>query len=166
MGAEVFYCIVGIVAGFIGNIVVAAAVGPTSSLFGGFGPVRFFSRWWPRRWRRGLDGAWGQVWYVDGTPRYEQQNISPLKLYVLWHFVAGEFIVAEDDGTESQYRLIALEKRGHITGRWFSAGDVGYFGAFQISRPANNGPAKGKWCGFSDREPVVRAGDCEWRKIK
>lgn len=165
MDKDLFYCVVGIVVGFLGNIIAGFVLGPTVGLLGGFHFVRFCSRFWPKRYWRDLDGVWTQKWSVD-SPEYERENKSALTFYVLWHYVAAEFVVANKKGIPRSYRFVAIERHHRITGRWFPAGPVGYYGAFQLVRHADLGPAKGKWCGFSSSEPIVRADDWEWTKLR
>lgn len=135
------------------------------SLFG----VRLFDRTLGRLHRDPVwSGHWRVTWYVTSST-FVQENSCEGRIYRCFDTVVTEGVGHTIDNESIRYGFIGkLSRDGTIlTGTWFDrrGARVGYHGSYQIRAPASGSVVKGKWIGFSDKKPIVRAGDITWERL-
>lgn len=154
---------VGGLIGFSTSLAASLFASPVATFLGGFHIVRILAT--VRKWfhKTDFDTSWVQVWHVKSS-NYPAENSSPLKLYKVWDRVAGTFSVTSNAGITTEFRLLAIDKDGRLTGRWSDSSNGGYFGAFQVCRPPYDASIDGVWCGYSHTEGTVKSGCWTWKK--
>lgn len=108
-----------------------------------------------------LSGEWMQVWVVDGSTNFPNENESSV---IFGQF--GKKVYGEARHDKSNFTINGtIDRDLFVTGLWEDVSDGNnYKGSFQLYIHKYATHMTGKWVGYSENN-TIRTGEWLWRRI-